>query len=124
MARPYISVMHGLHQYLPCSALALARSVRQCQVTCGSDRGARGGGAMRRVRVSALAVAAVLAATGLAACGSGDDDSGTTATATASPTTAAPAETTEGTDTTASTGESKCGLGNGQKATGDPIKIG
>jgi branched-chain amino acid transport system substrate-binding protein len=80
--------------------------------------------------MGALAVAAMLAATGLAACGSSDDDSGgTTAAAPADTTAAAPADTTASApaDTTASTdsgGESKCGLGNGEKATGEPIKIG
>src|SRR5690349_18485029 len=86
-----------------------------------------GGGAMTRGRIGALTVAAVLAATGLAACGSDDDDGGgttaapATSAAPADTTAAAPADTTASTDSTTA---SKCGLGNGQKATGEPIKIG
>jgi branched-chain amino acid transport system substrate-binding protein len=61
----------------------------------------------------------------VAACGDSDEDSGTSAATSAG---TAPAETTA--ETTASTGEttaaepSKCGLGNGEKATGEPIKLG
>jgi len=92
----------------------------------------------RRLRsVLAAAVLAVAVAVSLGACGSGDDDSGSTSASTG----AAPADTTssgDGTETTASEdggidpgnldnypdGEQKCGLGNGEKATGEPIKIG
>jgi pyruvate/2-oxoglutarate/acetoin dehydrogenase E1 component/ABC-type branched-subunit amino acid transport system substrate-binding protein len=92
----------------------------------------------RRMRsVLAATVLAVAVAVSLGACGS-DDDSSTSTSA------AAPADTTAssgggGSDTTASTdsgavspgnednipsGESKCGAGNGQKASGAPIKVG
>ncbi len=84
----------------------------------------------KRIR-SALAAAALLNVVSLvlAACGGGDGDSNTSA-ATAASTTAATtadtgASTTASSDATASTGgESKCGLGNGEKATGEPIKLG
>lgn len=87
-------------------------------------RNAQGGGAMRkgasRIR-SALAVA-VLALTmslALAACGGDNGSTSTSADTGASTGTAAPAETTA-----ASGPASKCGLGNGEKATGQPIKLG
>src|SRR4051812_24785481 len=89
----------------------------------------------RRMRsVLAASVLAVAVAVSLGACGSGGDDS----TSTSSTSAAAPADTTasSGSDTTASTGavtpgnednfpdgEQKCGLGNGEKASGAPIKI-
>ena len=86
---------------------------------------------LRRIRsVLAAAVLAVAVAVTLGACGSSGGSTNTS--------TAAPASTSSsGSDTTASTGgvdpgnednypsgEQKCGLGNGQKASGAPIKIG
>ena len=86
-----------------------------------------------RIR-SVVAVVALLLVSGfvLAACGGGGDSSTSTAAATSASTTADTAAATTATppaDTTASTtaatgGESKCGLGNGEKATGEPIKLG
>ncbi|UGS34293.1 ABC transporter substrate-binding protein [Capillimicrobium parvum] len=79
---------------------------------------------------SVVAIVALLLVSGLvlAACGGGGDSSTGTAAATSASTTAASTQTPPA-DTTASTtaatgGESKCGLGNGQKATGEPIKLG
>jgi branched-chain amino acid transport system substrate-binding protein len=66
-----------------------------------------------------LVLVAAIAALGLSACGGSDNGGGTTA----APQTAA-STTAQTTETTASASASKCGQGNGQKATGDPIKIG
>jgi len=87
-----------------------------------------GGGAMRmdpgwrRFRsVLAVMLAAVLAFT-FAACGDSDEDSDTGASTSA----AAPADTGESTAAAEEPAAeaSKCGLGNGEKATGEPIKLG
>jgi branched-chain amino acid transport system substrate-binding protein len=80
--------------------------------------------AMTRRIGTALAVPALAALMiALGACGDSSDDSGTTA---GSSTPAAASTPAGGSDTTAAATEpaSKCGLGNGQKATGAPIKIG
>jgi branched-chain amino acid transport system substrate-binding protein len=74
-----------------------------------------------------VALLAAVLALGLAACGSSNKSSSSSTGSAAAPTTAA--ATPAATDTTAAAtpaagGESKCGLGNGQKATGTPIKIG
>jgi branched-chain amino acid transport system substrate-binding protein len=68
----------------------------------------------RALSLAVLGVLAVALSVALAACGSDDNDKGSTSSASSTP-----ASTTE-TATTAA----KCGLGNGQKATGEPIRIG
>jgi branched-chain amino acid transport system substrate-binding protein len=79
----------------------------------------------RRVRsaltLSALAVG--LSAT-LAACGSDSSGSGSTASSAPAAASTAAADTGASTTAAAPTTASKCGLGNGKKATGAPIKIG
>jgi len=73
-------------------------------------------------RIRSMLVAIVLlraASVTLAACG--DDDDTSTGAATAAGTQAA---STGSSDETASAETAKCGLGNGEKATGEPIKIG
>jgi branched-chain amino acid transport system substrate-binding protein len=62
----------------------------------------------------------------LAACGSGDGSTSTGASTAAAPTTGADttAATSTEADASASTEASKCGLGNGEKATGEPVKLG
>ena len=87
-----------------------------------------------RVRGGRVAAAIAAAVVLLAACGSDDDTSSEAtaapATEAAAETTEAPAETTatEETTATAETGApgdaAVCGLGNGEAATGDPIKLG
>jgi branched-chain amino acid transport system substrate-binding protein len=74
------------------------------------------------VRIRSMLVAIVLllaASVTLAACG--DDDDTSTGAATAAGTQAA---STGSSEETASAETAKCGLGNGEKATGEPIKIG
>jgi branched-chain amino acid transport system substrate-binding protein len=68
----------------------------------------------RALSLAVLGVLAVALSVALAACGSDNNDKGSTSSASSTP-----ASTTE-TATTAA----KCGLGNGQKATGEPIRIG
>jgi len=72
----------------------------------------------RRYRLARLVLAALFVgvAVGLAACGGGGG--GTTA----APETTAPTTAPPPTETQAA--EALCGLGNGQEATGDPIKVG
>ena len=73
-----------------------------------------------RIRSMLVAIVMLLAASvTLAACG--DDDDSSTGAATAAGTQAA---STGSSEETASAEASKCGLGNGEKATGEPIKIG
>jgi len=75
------------------------------------------------IRLVVTAMVLLGASAMLAACGGSDKDSGTAASTSA--TTGASAAASPGTSTTASTGgDVKCGLGNGQKATGEPIRIG
>jgi branched-chain amino acid transport system substrate-binding protein len=67
-----------------------------------------------------VVVLALTMSLALAACGGDDNGDTGTAASTGASTTAS-----TGASTTASTGgESKCGLGNGKKATGQPIKLG
>jgi branched-chain amino acid transport system substrate-binding protein len=78
----------------------------------------------RRKRFGSALALAALAVT-FAACGGSDSDTTSTSSSTpAAASTPAPAPTTAAADTTATGPASKCGLGNGQKATGAPIKIG
>jgi len=73
-----------------------------------------------RIRSMLVAIVMLLAASvTLAACG--DDDDTSTGAATAAGTQAA---STGSSEETASAETAKCGLGNGEKATGEPIKIG
>jgi branched-chain amino acid transport system substrate-binding protein len=67
----------------------------------------------RGVTLAAIGVSVALAACG--SSGGGGTSSGSTG---------ASARTTGGPTTSSSAGASKCGLGNGQKATGTPIKVG